>query len=163
MKTAFPLIAGIVVALCGALLLAQPKYAAAEAERANSELSRPGEDSIQQQIVAKEHQELESLKAGNLEAFGDLLADNAVFVDAHGPASKAEVLKNVAGFRILEYAMEDVRFVRVAAESGLIAYKITEKVNSHGREFTARVYISALWRKQGGKWICLFSQETAAP
>jgi hypothetical protein len=105
---------------------------------------------------------LDSLKAGNLELFGKLLADDAVFVDAQGPASKAQVVKNVAEFKLLEYSMEDVRFVPVSAESGLIAYKVTEKGVSHGREFTAQVYISAVWTKHGGKWICLFSQETAA-
>jgi hypothetical protein len=72
------------------------------------------------------------------------------------------VVKNVAEFRLLEYSMEDVRFVPVSAESGLISYKVNEKGISHGREFTALVYISAVWTKHGGKWICLFSQETTA-
>ena len=162
MKAAFPLTVGIMVAFCTNLLLARPKYPAAEVEETNSENLRPGRDSIQQQIVSKEREELDSLKAGNLELFGNLLGDDAVFVDAQGPASKGEVLKNVGEFRLLEYSMEDVRFVPVSAESGLITYKVTEKGISHGREFTAQVYISAVWTKQGGKWVCLFSQETAA-
>lgn len=161
MKTSLSLTVGIVVALTN-LLPALPKYPAAEVEKTNSENSKPAGDSIQQEIVSKEREELDSLKAGNLELFGKLLADDAVFVDAQGPASKAQVVKNVAEFRLLEYSMEDVRFVPVSAESGLIAYKVTEKGVSHGREFTAQVYISAVWTKHGGKWICLFSQETAA-
>ena len=162
MRTIFPLTVGIVVALCTGLPLAVPKDAAAEVEKTNSGYSTPGGDSLQQQIVSKEREELDSLKAGNLELFGNLLADDAVFVDAQGPASKAQVVKNVAEFRLLEYSMEDVRFVPVSEESGLIAYKVTEKGVSHGREFTAQVYISAVWTKHRGKWICLFSQETAA-
>jgi hypothetical protein len=162
MRTIFPLKVGIAVALCTNLLPALPKYPAAEVEKTNSEYARLGGDSLQQQIVSKEREELDSLKAGNLELFANLLADDAVFVDAQGPASKAQVVKNVAEFRLLEYSMEDVRFVPVSAESGLITYKVTEKGVSHGREFTARVYISAVWTKHGGKWICLFSQETAA-
>jgi hypothetical protein len=161
-KRSLSLTVGVVLALCTNLLLARPKYAAAEIERTNSEYSRPGGDSIQEQIVSKEREELDSLKAGNLELFGSLLADNTVFVDAQGPASKAQVVKNVAEFRLLEYSMEDVRFVPVSAASGLITYKVTEKGVSHGREFMAQVYISAVWTKHGGKWICLFSQETAA-
>jgi hypothetical protein len=85
-----------------------------------------------------------------------------VFVDAQGQASKAQVLKNVVGFRITDYAMEDVRFVSISENSGLISYKITEKGVSHGKEFAAQVYVSSIWAKRGSQWVCLFSQETAA-
>jgi len=121
-----------------------------------------GGDSIQQQIVSKEREELDALMAGKLEIFAGLLADDAVFVDAHGPATKAEVVRNVAEFRLVEYSMTDARFVPISAESGLIAYSINEKGVSHGKEFAAHVYVSAIWTKRAGKWVCVFSQETAA-
>jgi hypothetical protein len=88
--------------------------------------------SLEQQIVAKEREGLDALKTGNLELFGHLTADDAVLVDAHGPASKAQVLKNVAGFSLTDYSLEDVRFVPLSAKSGLITYKLTEKGISHG-------------------------------
>lgn len=119
-------------------------------------------DALQQQIVSKEREELDSLKTGGLERFASLLADDALFVDAHGPASKAEVMENVSGFRLLDYSMENVRFVPFSAESGLITYTVTEKGISHGKEFAAHVYVSAVWAKRAGRWVCLFSQETAA-
>jgi hypothetical protein len=83
-------------------------------------------------------------------------------VDAQGPASKAEVLKNVAGFTLTDYSMLDVKFVPVSPTSGLISYKILEKGSSHGREFTAQAYVSSIWTQRGNNWVCLFSQETAA-
>ncbi|HET8925189.1 MAG TPA: nuclear transport factor 2 family protein [Candidatus Acidoferrum sp.] len=119
-------------------------------------------NSLQQQIISKEREELDSLKTGSMELFFSLLADNAVFVDAHGSAGKDEVVKNTGEFRLTEYTMEDVRFVPVSADSGLIAYKLTEKGTSHGKEFAGQVYVSALWIERQGKWVCLFSQETAA-
>jgi hypothetical protein len=61
-----------------------------------------------------------------------------------------------------EYAIEDVRFVPLSDASGLISYKIAEKGVSHGHEFAAHVYVSSIWAERGGKWACLFSQETAA-
>src|SRR5208337_2280239 len=106
---------------------------------------------IRDQIIAKEHQELDSLKSGNYEELASLLADDAVFVDAHGAAGKAEVVKNTIEFRLDEYSMKDVLFVPVSSESGLIAYKITEKGTSHGRQFSAQVHVSALWTKRGGQ------------
>ena len=115
---------------------------------------------MEHQIVAKEREGLEALKTGNLDQFGNLTADDAVFVDAMGPASKAQVLKNVAGFTLTDYSMEDMRFVAVSSKAGLISYKIHEKGVSHGKDFTAQTYVSSLWEKRGGKWVCLFSQET---
>jgi len=160
MKTAPALILIAVATLSGALLLARPKTFAAEIFASRDSAAKDG--SMEQQIVSKERQELDALKTGDLELFGNLTADDAVFVDEHGPASKAQILKNVAGFRITDYSMEDVRFVPISAKSGLISYKISEKGISHGKEFTAQVYVSSVWAERGSKWVCLFSQETPA-
>jgi len=122
----------------------------------------PPTEPLKERIVAKEREGLDALKTGDLQRFAALTADDAVFVDDHGPATKAEIISHTAEFRLTEYAMDDVRFVPVSRNSGLIAYKITEKGTSHGREFAATVYVSALWAERDGKWVCLFSQETAA-
>ena len=118
--------------------------------------------SIQQMIVSKERQELDSLKSGRLDIFANLLEDDAVFIDPRGFAGKTEVVKNVANFKLLEYSIEDVRFVPLSGKSGLIAYKLSEKGVSHGTEFSSQVYASAIWAERGNKWVCLFSQETVA-
>jgi uncharacterized protein (TIGR02246 family) len=117
---------------------------------------------LREQIVAQERAELDSLKTGDLTAFANCLADDAVIVDAQGPAGKAEVVKHTADFRLHEYAMADVRFVPLSADSGLIVYLMTESGTSHGKEFAARVHVSAVWLKRDGRWMCVFSQETAA-
>jgi hypothetical protein len=89
-------------------------------------------------------------------------ADDAVFVEAHGPASKAEVVKNTAKFRLDDYSIDGVRFVPLSSKSGLIAYTLTESGTSHGKQFKARVYVSSIWAERKGELVCLFSQETAA-
>src|SRR5580658_10183851 len=138
--------------------------ALAAAQSKKPEQSQPASttDALRDQIVAQERAGLDALKTGDLTTFGVSTAEDAVFVDAHGPATKAEVMEHTAGFRLKDYTMEDVRFVRLSAESGLIAYTITESGTSHGHDFNARVYVSALWVKRGGKWMCVFSQETGA-
>jgi hypothetical protein len=162
MKTSSALIVVVTIAISSALLPGQPKTSAAAVQSLESRDSRADAGSIKQQIVSKEREGLDALKTGNLELFGNLTADDAVFVDARGPANKAQVVKNVAGFRLSEYSMDDLRFVPISAKSGLITYKISEKGVSHGKEFAAQAYISALWTKRGSKWVCVFSQETAA-
>jgi ketosteroid isomerase-like protein len=122
----------------------------------------PKTSALQEEIVAQERAGLDALKAGDVPAFANSTADDAVFVDAAGPAGKAVVVKNVADFRLHDYTMTDIHFVGLSPESGLIVYRITESGASHGKEFTARVNVSSLWVKRNGRWVCVFSQETAA-
>ena len=119
-------------------------------------------DSMQDQIVAKEREELDALKTGNIAAFANLLADEAVFLNPHGPSPKADVVKHIADFKLLDYTIEDVRYVAVGPKTGLIIYKLTQKAAANGQEFTSKAHISALWTERDGKWLCLFSQETPA-
>jgi len=121
-----------------------------------------GEGALREQIVAQERAGLDALKTGDLAAFGAATADDAVFVDAQGPASKAEVMQHTAEFRLRDYTMAGVRFFPLSADSGLIVYTLTESGTSHGKDFSARVHVSSVWQKRAGKWMCVFSQETAA-
>jgi hypothetical protein len=119
-------------------------------------------DTLQSKILAKERQGLDCLKTGNLAEFAALTAEDAVFVDAHGPAGKAEVVKNTSEFRLDDYTIEDVKFTPLSSKSGLITYKLTESGTSHGKQFKAKVYVSSIWAERKGKWLCLFGQETSA-
>ena len=118
--------------------------------------------SMREKVAAKEREGLEALKTGDVAHFGELTAEDAVFVDPHGIASKAEVMKNVAGFRLTDFTMENVTFLQVSDKAGLISYKLMEKGVTHGKEFTAMVFVSSIWAERGGKWLCEFSQETTA-
>ena len=155
MKTASALIIVVAATMSNALLMGNPKTAVAAVQSPPASNARTDQPSMEQQIVAKEREELDSLKAGDLKLFGSLLADDAVFVDAQGPASKAQVVKNVVGFRLSEYSMEDVRFVPISAKAGLITYKIIEKGVSHGKDFAAQAHISAIWAERAGQWVSL--------
>ena len=117
---------------------------------------------MRDEIVAQERAGLEALKIGDIAAFGASMAEDAVFVDASGPAGKAQVVKNVAGFRLLDFTMADLRFVPLSADTGLLVYTLQESGTTHGKEFSARVHVASVWSKHSGKWLCEFSQETAA-
>ena len=144
----------LILILLVAIGYAQPQKSA--------EASESPTDALRERIVAQERAGLDALKTGDLTVFGASTADDAIFVDAHGPATKAEVMEHTAEFRLHDYTMADVKFIPLAADSGLIVYTLTESGASHGKEFTARVYVSSLWLKRDGKWLCEFSQETAA-
>jgi len=117
---------------------------------------------LQEQIVAQERAELDSLKTGDMTAFAGFIAEDAVFLDAHGSASKAEVVKNSADVRLHEYTITGIKFVGLSPDSGLIVYHLAQTGTSHGKEFAAKINVSALWVKRAGRWVCVFSQETPA-
>jgi len=97
-KTSVLLIA--VTTVLGAVLAGQHKnlvFAARSGESRSESQAVAG--SLQQQIVAKESEGLDALKSGNVEIFANLTAEDAVFVDAAGLATKADVMKNVGGSR----------------------------------------------------------------
>jgi hypothetical protein len=118
--------------------------------------------SLKDQIVAQERAGLDALKTGDMKTFENLTADDAVFVDSSGSADKADVMKHTQGFRLRDYTISDIKFVELSKNSGLIAYQIVESGTSHGKDFSAKVNVSSLWVKRRGKWVCEFSQETAA-
>jgi hypothetical protein len=150
MKTRSALLMLTTLSLFSSLLLSRSKASVGE------------NASMEQQVVAKEREGLDALKAGDVGHFGDLTADDAIFVDAQGTATKAQVMQNVVGFKLTDYTIENVRFAQISPNSGLIAYKIIEKGLSHGKEFAVQVYVSSIWTQRENKWLCLFSQETAA-
>jgi ketosteroid isomerase-like protein len=121
-----------------------------------------GGETLEERIFAQERAELDTLKSGDLSAFANFIADEAVFVDALGPAGKAEIVQHTAEFRLHDYTMAGLKFVPLSPDSGLIVYLLTMTGTAHGKEFAAKVYVSALWRRRGGAWTCVFSQETAA-
>ena len=143
-----------------ALLMVALGYA--QAQKGAEPASPTRADGLQEQIVAQERAGLDALKTGDLTTFGASTADDAIFVDAHGPASKVEMMGHTAEFRLHDYTMADVRLVKLSPDSGLIVYTLTESGSSHGKDFTARVHVSSLWLKKDGKWLCEFSQETGA-
>ena len=138
----------VVVASSAVLLVACASYA-----------QRSG--ALQGAVVAQERAGLDALKVGDVKAFADSTAEDAIFVDSSGIASKAQVMTNVGGFRLTDYTMSDIHFLALSNDSGLISYRMVESGTSHGHDFTAKVLVSSVWTRRGGRWRCTFSQETA--
>jgi hypothetical protein len=119
--------------------------------------------SLEDEAMRHEREGLDALKSGDYDHFAELNADDAVFVDAAGVADKATVMKNVrGGFRLTDYTITNVKFAGISPTAALISYEIRETGNSYGHGFSAHVFVSSVWVQRAGKWLCLFSQETAA-
>jgi hypothetical protein len=163
-KTLSTLIAIAAVSLCAVLTSGSSRLSLAAPRSVSFDAKTPdaNNEAMKQKILAKEREGLDALKAGNVARFGELTADDAILVDAAGPASKAQVLRNVAGFQLTDYSIDNVQFLPLSPDTGLIQYKIDEKGSSHGHEFAAKAYVSSIWAERDHQWVCLFSQESAA-
>ena len=117
---------------------------------------------LKDQIVAKEREELEALKSADYKKFADLIADDAIFLNAGGPGTKSQVVENSSRFKVLDFSMDDIQFVPLTGNSGIVIYKLTQKASAGGREFTSVVHASATWVQRDGRWVSIFSQETPA-
>jgi uncharacterized protein (TIGR02246 family) len=127
-----------------------------------STLSNAQANSLQQQVLAHERQELDALKNADYKAFAALIAEDAVFLNPHGHAGKKEVIEHVSDFKLLDYTISDVHFVKLSDHSGLVAYKLSQHISAGGKDFTTTVFASAVWEQRNGHWLTLFSQETPA-
>jgi hypothetical protein len=123
---------------CGWLLLLIPVLAEGQPVQ---------ETTLRDQVVASQRAELDGLRAGNIAAFTDLNADEAVFVNAAGPAPKSRVVKNMAEFRL------SASF-RSRQALSLIVYQAAETGTSHGKNFSANVLISATWAQRNSRCVC---------
>src|SRR5580692_5156234 len=137
------------------LLFGRTGFAARKSLKASQ-----AQDLMREQIISKEREGIDALKTGNLTLFANLTADDAVFVDDHGIAGKTEVVQNTSQFKLTDYRMDNVKFLAISANSGLISYEMLEKGTSHGKDFSAHVFVSSIWIERADKWYCLFSQES---
>ncbi len=117
---------------------------------------------LKDQIVAKEREELEALKSADYKKFADLIADDAIFLNPGGPGTKMQVVEQSSHFKLLDFSMDDIKFLPLTDNSGIVIYKLTQKASAGGREFTSVVHASATWVQRNGRWFSIFSQETPA-
>ena len=128
--------------------------------RGQAQRARRSDTEMQVQIEAQERAGLNDLKTGDLEDFRKLMAEDGVFVDAQARSTREQVMAAVGGFRLTDFSMTQVKFLRVGAETGLISYEFNDHGVTHGRPFTTHSYVSSLWTRRGGRWVCLFSQSS---
>ena len=122
-----------------------------------------GGDVNRDEIIGQERAELEALKSGDVAAVGAALTDDAVFVDANGILRKPELLKLMGDVKLKDYTMSDVRFVPVSPDNGVVSYTLTESGTRQGQAFSAKVFVSSAWVRNGRQFQCVFRQETVAP
>jgi hypothetical protein len=119
-------------------------------------------------IIASAHAFMEAMKSGNMADVAAMITDDAVFVDGNGISTKPEVMKSLAGVKVIDYTMSDVRFVPDSSDNGVVSYTLTETGTYNGKAYTAKNYVSSAWEGGGAgggggrRFLCVFHQATPA-
>ena len=91
------------------------------------------DSSLQQTIIAKEREEPEAIKSGDMTRFAELLADDAVFLNQRGHGDKALVVKNTSLVRLLDFSMDDIHFVPLGGKFWARGISVDRNYGSRGQ------------------------------
>jgi len=114
-------------------------------------------------IIAVDRQIWDAIKAKNWDAFAAALADDAVTVTGGGVSDKAQTVEAVKKLDLTDYALSDVKVLKLDADAAVITYTSTSKARYDGQPMPdTPSRDSTVFVRRGGKWLAAFHQETPA-
>lgn len=117
-------------------------------------------DSLEQEILAKEKEVWDISIRGDLKAYSRLMTDDLLVVYSTGYESKADELKDFGPMEEGHYSMTDVRIIPLGDAAGLVVYRVAQDWREGGKKLARDYYVSSLWQRQEGDWVNRFWQET---
>lgn len=114
-----------------------------------------------QELLACETAVWAALQKGDAEADRAALHPEFLGVYPSGFAGRdahCDQLDN--GPTVGRYALSQARVLPLAADCALLAYRATYQLP--GDEAERAMYVSSIWKREGAKWINVFSQDTEA-
>jgi hypothetical protein len=97
------------------------------------------------------------LKAGQLEAFGSLIAMDAIEVEPNGVWDRGGILKSVEGFDFSKSTTSDFKSLSIDRDAALVTYLLT----TPGAK-TPEERHTTIWALRDGKWKAIFHHGTPA-
>ncbi|HEY0324090.1 MAG TPA: nuclear transport factor 2 family protein [Pyrinomonadaceae bacterium] len=122
-----------------------------------------GKGSLEETITSMENRAWEAVKKRDAKAFSDLFAADGLVTDSDGITTRAAFLQTLPDLMISEYTLTNVKVMMIDKDSAVITYKADVKGSFKGQAFPPNpAYVSSIWTKRGGKWMCVYHQETLA-
>lgn len=121
------------------------------------------------EILAAETAVWQALARGDTEADERALAEDFLGVYPDGFAGRAAHVGQLAhGPTVADFTLSDVRVRALGPDHAMIAYRAAYRrtrgaERDHAPEtLPETMYVSSIWRRAGGGWVNLFSQDTPA-
>lgn len=122
----------------------------------------PGDSSLKALFESKVKAEWEALKKRDKQAYGDLLADDyqGVETDGRGERNKIQAINELAETNVTTYTLWGLKVIPLNPDAVFVIYEVTMQFPPRSQLRYSRIYVGALWVKQGGEWKELHYQET---
>jgi hypothetical protein len=122
-------------------------------------------------ITDQEKQIWETIKSKNGEAFGNMLADDFVYISSDGIYDKAGTIKGIKEFDATDVSFSDWKVVAIDADAAVVTYLIKmtapmtpnakpAPMTPNAKPAPMSLRASSVWVKRGGKWLGIFHQDT---
>jgi hypothetical protein len=103
----------------------------------------------------------EAVRTRDIATFERLIADDAIYIDESGMATKTELLGMLPGVTLHDFRLTDVRVTTVNETSALVVYRCSERVAAgQGRTVMVTKLASSLWQWRPAHPVVTFHQET---
>jgi len=127
----------------------QPAKSAAETELTN-------------QLDAKIKAEWEAIKNKDQKAYGDLLTEDfiAVEADREGERYKWKALSELQQSSVTDYTLSFLKVTALCPDSALVRYEVFIKFPPKSLVKFEKILVGEVWVKRGGQWKNMHYQET---
>jgi hypothetical protein len=122
-----------------------------------SPATTPAQAAATSDPVANEKMIWDFLKAGQVEAFGTLIATDAIEVEPNGVWDRAGILKSVEGVDFSKSTISDFKTLNIDSDAALVTYLVTVPGAKPPEERH-----TTIWALRDGKWKAVFHHGTPA-
>jgi hypothetical protein len=141
---------------CGVMNMPPPPSAAAK-KAAPAPAASPAQPATTSDPVANEKLIWGFLKTGQVEAFGSLIAMDAIEVEPNGVWDRTGTIKSVEGFDFSKSTTTDFKTLNIDSDAALVTYLLT----TPGAK-TPEERHTTIWALRDGKWLAVFHHGTPA-
>ena len=120
---------------------------------------------LKEDIVAVEKNSWKAFANHDAKAYGDTMTDDAVVVYLGGDVltGKQEILADLSSkpCNVKNFDLADTKLRQLSPDIAILTYNLTQDVTCEGKKLPPKVFVTAIYVRQGGKWRWASYQETA--
>ena len=138
-------------------VMKMPPPSAATKKAAPSPATAPAQATATSDPIANEKMVWDLFKAGQFDAFGALLATDAIEVEPNGVFDKAGIINGVKSFDFSKSVTSDFKSLNIDSDAALVTYLLTNPGAKPAEERH-----TTIWAMRDGKWLAVFHHGTPA-
>lgn len=118
------------------------------------------EDEVREVAAARDR----ALIGNDADAIAGYMADEWVYVDGHGATSKAEIIGWIRSGQLRHDVMEatGAERVMVRGDTAVLTSRRRSAGEWDGNGYTVVEWITDVYAREGGEWLCVLSHKTPA-